>query len=123
MRIMGFGTRWDKLKQPWFTTFRFERRDKDWHIGERVQVVFQPRQKGGGERLGIAEIIYKEPRIFSPQLFGQPVSNAEAKKDGFPGMITMFNWLVKTYGPHRLHQEPMNKLTLKWINGGDAVSH
>jgi len=30
MRILGFSKKWDKLKDPEFTTFRFERKDKDW---------------------------------------------------------------------------------------------
>lgn len=116
MRTLGFSKKWDKLQQPEFTTFRFVRADRDWYVGEQVRIVYQPRRKGGGEQLGVAEILNKERRTFSPLIFGQPVSGAEAKEDGFPGPIAMFGWLEKTYGPHRLNQEPMNKLTLKWIS-------
>ncbi len=59
MRIIGFSKKWSKLSQPTFTTFRVERKDKDWFTGESVRVVVQPRTKGR-EPLGIAQIINKE---------------------------------------------------------------
>lgn len=70
MRILGFSRKdWinhltskPKLEEDKFTTFRFERRDEDWRVGEQVQVVYKPRRKGGGEVLGVAEIINKERR-------------------------------------------------------------
>lgn len=62
MRILGFSKKWPKLKEPEFTTFRFERKDKPHYVGEQLQIVIQPRRKGGGEKLGIAEIVKKEPR-------------------------------------------------------------
>jgi hypothetical protein len=109
MRRMGFSKKWDKLQQPEFTTFRFARRDKDWYVGEQVQIVLKPRRKGGGEKLGIAEIINKR---YNAQA---DVTNAEAVEDGFNDVRDMEQWLIKTYGRARVNYEPINKLTLKWI--------
>ncbi len=137
MRILGFQKHWDKLGQPRFTTFRFSRRDKDWEIGETVQIVIKPRSKNR-EYLSVAEIINKEPRCMArcgSKLVEPKVTNAEANDDGFPdgfdsfgntksGYFFMWEWLFDTYGGRRLLDEPMNKLTLKWsgLNHGDTES-
>lgn len=132
MRILGFSQMWPKLAQETFTTFRFARKDRDWEVGEIVQVVLHPRRKGGGEALGVAEIVGKEPRRIPWR--GQcgfeaaEVTNAEANADGFPdgmekvcgrlvpqaGYFRMWEFLFKAYGPARLFAEPVNKLTLTW---------
>lgn len=124
MRILGFNKKWDKLKQPEFTTFRFPRKDRDWAIGEQVQIVFHPRGKDH-KNLGIAEIILKEPRaigILGDKTNCQHITNEEAIADGFPdteikhGYFSMWEFLFGAYGGERLLNEPMNKLTLRWIN-------
>ena len=103
MRIMGFSKHWSKLEQPTFTTFRFKRRDADWEIGEEVLVVFKPRRKGGGEKLGVALIINKEfVRV-------KNITEDEAIKDGFNNFFEMWLFLKKPDG-----YKPMNKLTLRW---------
>ena len=116
MRILGFSKMWPKLDQLRFTTFRFTRKDSDWAVGERVQVAYKPRSK---ERkvLGIAEIVSKETRRAREATVGtMPVlSFEEAVADGFEDWRTMWNWLLNTYGIRRLLLEPMNKLTLHWI--------
>ncbi len=117
MRILGFSKKWDKLSNIEFTTFRFPRRDKDWSVGEIVQVVFKPRSKDR-EFLGIAEIISKEPKNMAPNwgIEGiQRVTNDEAISDGFACWGDMFDWLAKAHGLHRLATKPMNKLTLRWV--------
>ena len=119
MRILGFSKKWDKLKQPEFTTFRFPRKDRDWEVGELVQVVYKPRSKEW-EQLGLARIANKEQRNIAPD-WGQDdlpmVTNDEAIKDGFANWGEMFDWLAKTHELHRLATEPMNKLTLRWVSG------
>lgn len=120
MRVIGFSEKWTKLQNDEFTTFRFERRDRDWQIGEEVQVVFRPRRKGGGEKLGTAIIVYKElrditgwqPLITLPTL-NPPVSLDEVQADGFPTVLEMYRWL---YGAHRDRtSNQISKLTLKWL--------
>ena len=126
MRILGFAHNWDKLSQETFTTFRFTRKDRDWEVGEQVKVVLRPRRKGGGLLLGMAEILSKDPRRIPRHGkvdFEAPlVTNEEANADGFPdttqgraGYFLMWEFLYDTYGPIRLFQEPMNKLTLRWV--------
>lgn len=118
MRVLGFGKMWDKLEEPKFTTFRFARKDKDWHEGEVVQVVFKPR---GKERnvLGIATIIEKHAVRIFPDLIPDPiypiaaVTEAEAMADGFPNLHWMQLWFFNTY-KRRAVNEPINKLTLEW---------
>lgn len=110
MRILGFSKGWDKLNQDVFTTFRFPRKDKDWFVGEVVRVVFKPRTKGGGDKLGIAKILSKELR----DLYRIGMLEAEVINDGFKNIPDMGKWLDKTYG-RRWLDEPMNKLTLKWV--------
>jgi len=119
MRVLGFSKRWGKLSNPEFTTFRYPRGDYDWQVGEQVKVVFQPRRKGGGEVLGIAEIIKKEKREFDKEYFEivkdgvALITEEEAIVDGFPSVSDMIKWLEKTYG--RLDWMPrMNKLVLRW---------
>lgn len=123
MRILGFSKKWPKLKQPIFTTFRFRRRDRDWEVGEVVQVVYKPRSKDR-EPLGVAEIVSKEPRRAAKHgcLLPDPcISNEEAERDGFQGTIekaayfVMWEWLWDTHSPGRLFKEPINKLTLRWV--------
>ena len=127
MRILGFSKKdWinyhigkPKLQEPDFTTFRFRRRDRDWEIGEVVQVVYKPRSKDR-EPLGIAEIINKERRwIFTAKKpRGEKVlTPREAHADGFKGYGDMAMWLSKGYGHQRLVDEPMNKLDLRWVDG------
>ena len=110
MRILGFSEKWPKLKQPIFTTFRFARKDKDWAVNEEVQIVYKPRSKER-EVMGRARIINRHNNRF---LFQVGVTTAEAIADGFESIEEMGKWLDKTYG-HRWLDEPMNKLTLRWI--------
>jgi hypothetical protein len=125
MKPMGFSKKWDKLNQREFTTFRFPRKDRDWQVGEVVQIVYKPRSKER-EILGIAEIISKEPRAMAwhgDKTREIKVTNEEAIADGFTGDIVksayfnMWEFLWEYYGGERLLSEPMNKLTLKWMIG------
>ena len=113
MRIMGFSIDWPKLKQRQFTTFRFQRKDKDWQVGELVQVKVKPRSKGGGEHKGVAVIVGKASKdIIHDKKCITPV---EAVEDGFPGGIPeMWRWLLKAHTPEQLVR-PLNKLTLEWV--------
>lgn len=126
MRILGFSQKWGKLQEPEFTTFRFTRKDKDWQLGEVVQVVFKPRSKGR-EILGVAEIITKEVRwIFSGKKprGAKMLTPQEARRDGFKGYVDMAMWLCTAHKHSRLCEEPMNKLTLRWIPlGADGVTN
>jgi len=122
MRILGFSRRdWinyetghPKLEEDKFTTFRFKRRDRDYEVGEVVRVVIRPRRKGGGEYMGPAMIIAREPRGM-PLPEGPPpaIIREEARRDGFLSYKDMWTWLYRIHGD-RLLQEPMNKLTLSW---------
>jgi len=116
MREIGFSKLWPKLAKPQFTTFRFTRRDKnDWHVGEVVRVVYRPRSHIDRSVLGLAVIEAKEQRaIFRDTDYVPRITNREAKIDGFEGLITMEEWLRKSYPGDRLWDEPMNKLTLAW---------
>lgn len=115
MRILGFHKKWDKLQQDTFTTFRFTRKDKDWAISECVQIIYKPRSKER-EILGIAKIIDKEHRGFDrfPPEDCVARSEIEAQQDGFIDREDMVVWLDKIYGD-RIYEEPMNKLTLRWV--------
>lgn len=130
MRILGFSRKdWmnyitgkPKLEEDNFTTFRFTRKDKDWSVEEVVQVVIKPRRKGGGEKLGIAEIIKKEPRWVNGLRFVlhvnthiETVNVGEARADGFASSTEMIMYMRKAYGD-RILAEPFNKLTLRWVN-------
>ena len=112
MRIMGFSVMWAKLNQPEFTTFRFPRKDTDWHIGERVQVVYRPRTKGR-KPLFIADIANVETKAFDPA-FAPMITNDEAKDDGFDGVVVMLAWLLKTHG-HFSASQILNKITLRRV--------
>ena len=105
MRRMGLSLRWAKLWQPEFTTFRTPRKDKDWFVGEKVRVVFQPRSKNR-QPLFLAEIVAKEPKTFDK------ITSAEAIADGFSGIITMWAFLENSH-PRFKASTPLNKLTLK----------
>jgi hypothetical protein len=114
MRILGFSKHWNKLNNPEFTTFRYPRVDRDWEVGESVQIVIRPRTKDR-EILGIATIIIKEMRELDPYFVdgGIPiVTDEEARDDGFLNREAMENWMMKTYGLDYISL--MNKLTLTW---------
>ncbi len=109
MRILSFTLMWPKLEKQEFTTFRCERRDKDWQLGELVQVYFKARSPNR-KKLGVAEIVGKERRriIAYTGLSGEE----EAIDDGFSGWDDMLRWLYKA---HKRLPEEMNKLTIKWL--------
>lgn len=114
MRILGVSASWPKLKQKRWTTFRLRRRDKDWHEGEVVQIVYRPRSKQR-EVLGIAKIVSKELRHFWGMLKeGEPIANYEAVEDGFGDVRAMWLWMKKAHRD-RIYTEPVNKLTLEWV--------
>lgn len=113
MRILGFSKKWDKLTQSRFTTFRLPRKDKDWHIGERVQVVYHPRSKDH-KLLFIAEIINVESRSFDPAM-APAITNTEAISDGFGGVVSMWAWMDKTHG-NFCSSSIFNKITLRKLN-------
>jgi len=116
VRILGFSKHWAKLEQKEFSTFRLRRRDRDWQDGELVQVVYKPRSKSR-ERLGIAEIISKEPRclLTGAVLHCRRVTFGEAIEDGFSSLTDMENWMLYAHGD-RAKKEPLNKLTLRWVD-------
>ena len=113
MRIIGFSKKWDKLQQPEFTTFRFFRKDKDWYIGELVQVYYKSRSPKR-EKLGEAEIISKEMRKIATAFEQYRPTEAEAQADGFDNLFQMNAYFRDTYGS-RIFEEPINKLTLRSI--------
>jgi len=115
MRILGFVTRWKKLDKPFFTTFRYPRKDKDWLVGEKVQIVINPRSKKK-LWLGVAKILSIEKRnIGFKEMEGmKSLTDAEAKNDGFRSKEYMITWMFNLYG-ERIVNEPMNKLLFKWV--------
>lgn len=116
MRPLGFSKRWQKLSNSTFTTFRYPRADKDWEIGEEVQIIVQPRRKGGGEKLGIARIIGKERRELDPFFSGGTIpllTEEEAVADGFANHRKMTDYMEKQYGLDYISL--FNKLTLRWV--------
>ena len=113
MRVLGFSKKWPKLSNPEFTTFRYPRKDRDWQVGELVQLVYHPRSKDR-EVLGTAEIVLKEKRnvnITSTFSDIPQVSYVEAVRDGFVNQVDMVSWFAKTYGGNA--NPIMNKLTLR----------
>ncbi|MDD5081752.1 MAG: hypothetical protein PHU08_00120, partial [Dehalococcoidales bacterium] len=116
MRILGFAKHWDKLDKDEFTTFRYPRGDRDWFVGEQVQVFIKPRSKDR-VRLGFAGIVSKEDVELDPEfaekLVIPLVSNYEARADGFTDRDDMVGWLKKTYGLDYVSR--INKITLRWI--------
>ena len=116
MRILGFSYRWEKLRFNNFTTFRFQRKDKDWEINEKVQVWYKPRSKYR-QFIGIARILTKElcdcsrDRVL-PEY--RPLSTDDAIKDGFHTLGGMWCFMEENYGD-RINKEPMNKLWLVWV--------
>ena len=113
MRIISFSKKWDKLQQLEFTTFRFFRKDKNWYIGETVQVFFKNRSPQR-EKLGVAEIIKMELRKIATSFKQYRPTEREAQEDGFTSLLDMNNYFRKTYGS-RIFKEPVNKLTLRWV--------
>jgi len=86
-------------------------------VGELVQVVFKPRSRDR-EILGIAEIVEKEQRclLCSSVRNCRRVVAGEAVADGFSSLSDMETWLLKAHGS-RVLEEPINKLTLRWVDG------
>ena len=126
MRILGVSKKWDKLKQPEWTTFRFPRKDRDWQMNEPVQVVFKPRSKER-EILGIATIIEKYAVYVFPNPIPDPIcpigsiTEEDAINDGFQGLKEMQLWFWDTYKREAVNS-PINKLTLIWQETAGALS-
>lgn len=113
MRIISFTEKWPKLQKPVFTTFRYPRADKDWYDGEMVQVFYKNRSPKR-EKLGIAQIIKKEPRELEPNFehVAPVISHEEALEDGFMSRGDMVIFMQKQYGLDYISL--FNKLTLMW---------
>ena len=108
MRIISFSKKWPKLQQPEFTTFRYTRKDKDWYAYEVVQVYYKNRSPQR-ERLGIAKIKDKEPKLLAD------ITHEEAVGEGCVNLYAMFEWLEKNHNGRDMFQ-PINKLTLRWVS-------
>ena len=104
MRILGYSKKWDKLKKPIHTTFRYPRKDKDWYQGELVQEVYRPRSRDR-EFLQVARIIKKEPKQLAD------ITHGEAVEDGFINLYAMFEFLGKDM-KNDFHR-PINKLIVE----------
>ena len=107
MRVMGFTKKWDKLKNPIHTTFRFPRKDSDrgfdWSIGEVVQEVYKPRSKER-EFIQTAKIISKETKTV------REITEQEAIEDGFSNCFFMTLFLFR---PKPLRKADFNKVINK----------
>lgn len=113
MRDMPFAKEWDKLKQPEFTTFRLERKDKDYAVGEIVRPILHARTKNR-RVLGEARIVAKEDRRVVGSMFQAPlITLAEAMADGFSSGARMEAFLKKSHG-NSIYLRPLHKLTLRW---------
>ena len=127
IKIMSFDKRWPKLQQPEFTTFRHQRGDRAWEIGEYVWVFYKARSKAR-ELLGIAEIIGKELReldsFFTDGKRIKPldvplVTDAEAIADGFQNREGMVSYLEKREGSNYISL--LHKLTLRWVKAEEII--
>ena len=103
MRILSFCKMWDKLERPRFTTFRFPRKDKEWHSSELVQVYYKSRTPQR-KKLGEAMIMIVE------NMPVRDITHSEIVADGFDSMLEMWLFLGWPDG-----QEEINKLTLEWV--------
>ncbi len=113
MRIISFSKKWNKLQQPIFTTFRYPRLDKDWQVGERVQVFFKnrsPRREKLGEAIITAKVYRELSSYFADD--APLVTSKEAKEDGFIDRYDMSCFMEKQYGLDYISL--FNKLTLEW---------
>lgn len=110
MRILGYQRKWPKLDQDESTTFRYPRADKDWQVGEFVQVVIKPRSKDR-EFLYYAEIISIE------LVHWADITDKMALIDGFTDKAHMIDFFNKTYrNDYRwLWHKSMNRLTIRWV--------
>jgi len=128
MRIMGFQKQWvnqltgkPKLEGNRFTTFRFPRKDRDWEVGETVQIVMKPRTK---ERipLGEAVIVSKEIKslIVGPICRNRnSITNDEAQMDGFHSAIDLVDFIMEERPLSNWGLHP-NRLTLRWTRRYDG---
>ena len=117
MRIISFATMWGKLKALRFTTFRFPRKDKDWQVGEVVQVWYKTRSPDR-EYIGQATIVGKERRNLYLGGSSDCITDEEAKADGFFSKGEMLSWLYSKHGRERFLAEGyINKLTLEYAGG------
>ena len=124
MRIMGFQKQWinqvtqtPKLSEETFTTFRFPRKDRDWEVGETVQIVIQPRTKGRLP-MGEAMIVTKEIKC----LIGgkaTSITNDEARVDGFRLATELVDFIMKGRPLSHWLLHP-NRLTLRWTRRYDG---
>jgi len=122
---MGFQKQWinqatgkPKLSEETFTTFRFPRKDRDWEVGETVQVVMNPRTKGR-QPLGEAMIVTKEVKRLIGAGWPNSITNDEARMDGFRLAAYLVDFLMegKALSYWGLHP---NRLTLRWTRRYDG---
>lgn len=116
MRIMGFSKKWPKLFREEFTTFRLPRKDRDWEVGEQVEVVIKPRSKTR-EPMMIAEINEMEPVSIAVSDFRYRMPTlAEIQADGFENLAEMRQWVSQAHNIPQYCIPSMNKITLRRVN-------
>ena len=100
-----------KLQADEFTTWRWPRKDKDWHIGEEVTIVIRSRQKDRVV-LGTAVIVNVEMRHCID------ITDKEARADGFKEAFELVKHLIpdtNKYIDFKLGKDIVNKITLRWF--------
>ncbi len=117
MRVLGFSkvdwrnyeTHQDsKMLQPEFTTWRWPRKDRDWELGEHVQVVIRPRIP---QRLILGEAVIVTIESKDSYL----ITEREARVDGFEGQGALTLYLMKERYARKIDRNlNPHKLTLRW---------
>jgi hypothetical protein len=123
MRIIGFekddwqsyyrnGGSCDKMSRPEFTTFRWPRRDnKDYQMGELLQVVIKPRSEAR-KPLGIVAVVGREE--LDPYWKEGGITDEMARQDGFFYATELVTYLYKKRD-YRNYPPKVYRYTLIWI--------
>jgi len=140
MREMWVKEKWRRADdEVLFSNYQFPRKDRDWNLEEVVRIVYNPITKDRTV-MGIARIIRIQPKDLKRtwQFYPYPnypntpdmITPTDAEEDGFTGMHgggdtkKMESYYRKKYGWSRCEREPINKITLYWIDNSmiDAIA-
>jgi hypothetical protein len=95
-----------KLQAVEFTTWRWPRKDKDWHIGEEVTIVIRSRQK---DRVVLGTAVIVNVEMKDPHI---GITRDDARADGFHNEHDLAMHLIYGRPPGATI---VNKITLRWF--------
>ena len=111
----SYNTKRNRLFNEQFVTYKRTRNDKDWQVGEIVNITLSPVAKPHIQ-LGVAKIISIDKKSTNHYMYTETtdLSGEELRYEGFDNFQN-WNFMHKFFKDSRHDVKTFNKITLQWI--------